>query len=138
MYIYICIISFVLAPRGLWPNMLDTILVCNTTSVCCEELIFRYINEGKSRECWKQVESYKLVARLIWPTLKNPIYVLLLKVIISIFKNNFHQLPQIQRCYNRISQNKPNVAIHFRKSSIWFMFYAKYIEMYLCSVKTEF
>lgn len=64
-YIYICIISFVLAPRGMWPHMLDTVLVYNTITVYHKELVFQYINQGKSSECRKQMENYDLVARLI-------------------------------------------------------------------------
>lgn len=43
----ICSIFVQLAPRLLWSNMLDTVLLYNTTNVCHKELIFQYINKRK-------------------------------------------------------------------------------------------
>lgn len=43
----ICSIFVLLGPRLLWSNMLDTVLLYNTTNVCHKELIFQYINKRK-------------------------------------------------------------------------------------------
>lgn len=54
-----------LALRGLCSVMLDSVLVCNTTNACPKALIFQHLNHGNSSEYRKQMENYKLLARLI-------------------------------------------------------------------------